>query len=147
VAIDALSKFRIIAQRLNEILKLLDPYVAAQYEELLNRAKKELAYFRMLSSEDPSLWHGKMILFNLLAPPHQDFRNPPAEWTPLHAAGNFTGGRSLFIHDLNLCLRYLPGDLIFIRGHALTHSVEPWIGGQRISAVYFTHESVWKYFK
>jgi hypothetical protein len=88
-----------------------------------------------------------MLLFNLQAPPHNDLRTPPAEWTPLLAAGNFTSGGCLYIHDIKLRLRYLPGDLIFIRGHSLKHSVEKWDGGQRISVVYFTHESMWKYFE
>ena len=99
-----------------------------------------------LRSLDPSLWHGRMVLFNSLTPPHNDQRIPPGEWSPLHAGGDFTRGGSLYVQTLKLRIRYLPGDLIFIRGRPLKHSVEPWYGGQRISAVYFTHETVWKYF-
>ena len=64
----------------------------------------------------------------------------------MHAGGTFTEGGELFIEELNLLIRYLPGDLIVIRGHFLKHSVRPWSGGQRISVVYFSHEAFWKYF-
>lgn len=143
----ALSELRNVSQRLNYILELLDPAAASQYEKLQATATTDLEYLQAIKSLDPSYWQGRMILFNLQAPPHLDKRNPPAEWTPLHAAGSFVAGGSLFLHDLNLRLRYLPGDLIFIRGRLLEHSVEPWQGGQRISAVYFTHEDMWKYYK
>ena len=143
----ALQEFETLGHRLNTILKELDPGSAAQYEELREKAQDEFAFLRALNTLDPSLWQGRMILFNSQAPPHVDSRNPPAEWTPLLAGGNFTSGGCLFIHNIKLRLRYLPGDLIFIRGWALTHSVEQWEGGQRISIVYFTHESVWQHFK
>jgi hypothetical protein len=142
----ALSELSVSAQRLNNVLEQVDPGAAAQYSELRKRAENSLPYLRCLNSEDPSLWQGRMFHFNLLAPPHYDTRNPAAEWTPLHAAGDFSRGGCLFVHNLNLRLRYLPGDLIFFRGRLLKHSVEEWGAGQRISVVYFTHETLWKYF-
>ena len=143
----ALSEFKIVAKRLNNVLNILDPEAASQYKQLKDVAMKELDYLRAIGNLDPCYWQGRVILFNRQTPPHRDTLNPPAEWTPLHAAGSFTGGGSLYIHDLNLRLRYLPGDLIFLRGRLLRHSVEPWEGGQRISAAYFSHESFWRYFK
>src|ERR1700753_2319191 len=142
----ALYKLRVVAKRLNKVLELLDPVAESQYKELQEIIKDEVDYFRAIQSVDPSYWQGRAILFNSQTPPHRDTRNPPAEWTPLHAAGNFTKGGSLYIHDLKLRVRYLPGDLIFFRGRLLLHSVEPWDGGQRISAAYFTHESMWRHF-
>jgi len=143
----ALSGFRLITERLNNVLSILDPAAAFQYEQLQAVATENLDYLRAIRTLDPSYWQGRVILFNRQTPWHRDTRNPPAEWTPLHAAGNFTRGGSLYIHDLKLRLRYLPGDLIFLRGRLLSHSVEPWEGGQRISAAYFSHESFWRYFK
>lgn len=128
------------------VLDLLDQGAASQYKDLRDVAESKLEYLRGINALDPSYWQGRVILFNRQTPCHRDTRNPPAEWTPLHAAGSFTEGGSLFIHELNLRLRYLPGDLIFLRGCLLSHSVEPWSGGQRISAAYFSHESFWKYF-
>ena len=142
----ALSEFRIVAKRLNGVLDLLDPGAAHQYKLLKDIAMKKLDYLRAIGTVDPSYWQGRVILFNRQTPPHRDTLNPPAEWTPLQAAGSFTDGGSLYIHDLNLRLRYLPGDLIFLRGCLLKHSVEPWEGDQRISAAYFSHESFWRYF-
>lgn len=141
----ALSEFRITTKRLNGVLDILDPDAAEQYKQLRVIATGELDYLRGITALDPSYWLGRVILFNRQTPCHRDTRNPPPEWTPLHATGSFTKGGSLFIRELKLRLRYLPGDLIFIRGYALSHSVEPWSGGQRISAAYFSHQSFWKY--
>jgi len=142
----ALFEFRVTTRRLNGVLDILDEDAADQYKRLRAVAAEEMDYLRAIDTLDPSYWQGRVILFNRQTPRHRDTRNPPAEWTPLHAAGNFTGGGSLFIHELNLRLRYLPGDLIFLRGSLLSHSVEPWSGGQRISVAYFSHESFWKFF-
>lgn len=143
---NALSEFGILTSRLNMVLELLDKGAADQYETLRAVSMDKMEYLRCINALDPSYWSGRVILFNRQTPLHRDTRNPPAEWTPLHAAGSFTNGGSLFIHELNLRLRYLPGDLILLRGCVLSHSVEPWSGGQRISAAYFTHECFWKYF-
>lgn len=126
----ALSEFRILTKRLNGVLDLLDEGAADQYRNLRTVSMGEMQYLRGINTLDPSYWQGRVILFNRQTPRHRDIRNPPAEWTPLHAAGGFTEGGSLFIHELNLRLRYLPGDLIFLRGSLLSHSVEPWSGGQ-----------------
>jgi len=142
----ALSEFTILTTRLNQVLGLLDPGAADQYKNLRAVAASGMEYLQGINTLDPSYWQGRVILFNRQTPCHRDARNPPAEWTPLHAAGSFTKGGNLFIHELNLRLRYLPGDLIFLRGCLLSHSVEPWSGGQRISVAYFSHESFWKYF-
>lgn len=143
---NALSEFRVLTGRLNRVLELLDEEAAKQYEHLRTIATGGMEYLRAINTLDPSYWQGRVILFNRQTPCHRDTRNPPAEWTPLHAAGCFTKGGSLFIHELNLRLRYLPGDLILLRGCLLSHSVEPWSGGQRISTAYFSHESFWRYF-
>ena len=145
-SMEALSEFRLITKRLNSVLNLLDPSAALQYQRLQEVATENLDYLRAIRTLDPSYWQGRVILFNRQTPCHRDMLNPPAEWTPLHAAGSFTQGGSLYIDELKLRLRYLPGDLIFLRGRLLSHSVEPWEGGQRISAAYFTHESFWRYF-
>jgi hypothetical protein len=141
-----LFDLRVISQRINNVLKLLDPAAASQYEELRDTAMEELDYLKAMCTLDKSLWQNRMMLFNLQTPPHHDTKIPPSEWTPLHVAGTFKQGGCLYVHQLKLRLRYLPGDLIFIRGRLLQHSVEKWGPGQRISLVYFTHESVWKFF-
>ena len=146
VATTALSDFKLIAKRLNKILEVLDPGAASQYLKLWQTGMDKVPYLRAFDAVDLSYWQGMMILFNSRTPRHRDNQCSPAEWTPLHAAGTFTGGGCLYAHDLKLRIRYLPGDLIFLKGYSLSHSVEQWTGGQRISAVYFTHHSVWKYF-
>jgi hypothetical protein len=104
-------------------------------------------YYKDSRISDPILWQGRILMFNIMSPRHLDARNPPAEWTPLHAAGSFTTGRDLIIWQLGLRLRYRPGDLVFIRGGILEHSVEDWGVGQRISAVYLTHKAFWNWYK
>jgi len=140
----ALSAFKMLSKRLNWVLDILDPRAAEQYKTLQKVSMEKLEYLQGFNAINQSYWQGRIILYNRQTPPHRDTRNPPLEWTPLHAGGEFTEGGALFIEELKLRLRYLPGDLIFIRGRLLTHSVEPWSGGQRISAVYFTHDAFWK---
>lgn len=142
----ALWDLRVTAQRLNQVLRLLDPKAADQYEKLREAAIRAHSYLRAFNALDPSYWMGRAILFNSQTPPHRDKKIPPAEWTALHAGGKFTKGGCLYVRELKLRIRYLPGDLIFIRGWFLTHEVELWEGGQRISVAYFTHESLWKQF-
>ena len=84
---------------LNGVLDLLDKGAADQYKDLRSVAMSELEYLQGINALDPSYWQGRVILFNRQTPCHQDTRNPPAEWTPLHAAGSFTQGGSLFIHE------------------------------------------------
>ena len=142
----ALCLFKTVSERLNGVLRFLDKGAADQYQHLRDVSARDQEYLQGFHAMDPSYWPGRVILFNRQTPPHYDARNPPAEWTAMHAGGGFAEGGELFVHELKLCVRYLPGDLIFIRGRFLKHSVLPWSGGQRISAVYFSHENFWKYF-
>lgn len=146
-SMNTLWSFDVLSQRLSKVFGLLDRRAADQYKTLRKVAMENLAYLRGFNALDACLWPGRVLLFNRQTPCHRDSRNPPGEWTPLHAGGDFTEGGALFVHELNLRLRYLPGDLIFLRGHDLSHSVESWSGGQRLSAAYFSHQALWKYFK
>ena len=143
----ALCSFNMLSRRVNGVLSFLDEGAAKQYKALQEAAMKKLDYLRALNTIDPCLWMGRVFLFNRETPCHRDTRNPPGEWSPLHAGGDFTEGGSLFVEELKLRLRYLPGDLIYIRGREVSHLVEPWSGGQRVSVVYFTHKTLWEYFK
>lgn len=102
----ALEKFQFVSLWINNILRLLDPNAASQYQEL--NEQRETPYLKATHPLDPCYWPGRMLLFNLKVPPYLDKMVPPSEWAPLHTAGTFTTGGSLLNHDLNLRLRYLP---------------------------------------
>ncbi|PVH80933.1 hypothetical protein DL98DRAFT_654382 [Cadophora sp. DSE1049] len=61
-------------------------------------------------------------------------------WVGMTCTGAFTGGE-LCLPDLNLKLRFLPGDVIFFRSCALQHFINT-TTGERSSLVFFSHSGV-----
>jgi hypothetical protein len=84
-------------------------------------------------------------MWNRQTPLHLDGADPLNAWVTLMTLGEFTGGE-LYIPSLNLRLHYEPGAIVLLKGRRLSHVVETWEGGQRISIVHFTHESLWREF-
>ncbi len=143
---DFMKESEFISRRLNGILKEID----AKFHEGLGKVREvinKISGVATFSGIDPILMEGRSLIFNRETPMHNDNLDCPTGWQFLLSAGNFTSGGSLYLPHLNLRLRLLPGDLIALRGRVLSHEVEPWIGGQRISMVNFTHESIWDYAK
>ena len=137
------SKF--LSQRLNGILEEIDPDFFRGLLAVREVIDKDISSVSSLTSIDPILMEGRSLIFNRQTPLHNDSQDCLTGWQFILAAGHFTNGGSMYIPHLDLRLRLLPGDLIAIRGRLLSHEIEPWFGGQRISMVNFTHESVWNY--
>jgi len=131
------------SERINGMLKNLDPAAFKRYSEFNTRLKQAHAHVNAINAVDPIVYQGRIILFNRKTPFHADTQGPPSEWNCLHALGHFTGG-SFRIRRLGLRMRYEPGDMFFIRGSILEHEVEDFEGGQRISVTYFSHTNVWE---
>jgi hypothetical protein len=131
--------------RCNQLLQALDPAQYKALEELKQAARKKYPCISALDSIDPLLQEGKAIMWNRQTPYHVDGADPKNAWVTLMTLGEFTGGDLLF-PSLNLRLKYEPGTIILFKGRRFPHVVESWEGGQRISIVHFTHESLWKEF-
>jgi hypothetical protein len=89
---------------------------------------------------------GRAIMFNRQTPLHPDRLDPFTSWAIMIALGDFQNGGDLYVPRLKLRIRFLPGDMIAIRGRILPHEVEAWSGGQRVSIAHFTHQSLWDSF-
>ena len=145
-AVDAISSMDILSRGINKILESIDK---PQYDALV--ALHEVAchhsgVMKMLSSIDPLLMEGRAIMYNRKTPPHADRQDPYRGWAVMITFGNFTTGGTLYIRRLRLRIRYLPGDVVVLRGRLLEHEVEEWGLGQRVSIAHFTHESLWRHF-
>jgi len=68
-----------------------------------------------------------------------------AGWTVLVSLGSFSEGGYVKIPRLGLRVRFLPEDVLVLRGVFLECEVEVWSGGQRISLEHFSRDSLWKY--
>lgn len=84
---------------------------------------------------------GHAVIMNRRSGEHLDKNGVRRAWDILVAAGEFTGG-SLFFKDLNVRIELLPGALVAFDGTAQRHEVEDFHGRQRISHVFFIHQSV-----
>ncbi|KDQ61846.1 hypothetical protein JAAARDRAFT_45327 [Jaapia argillacea MUCL 33604] len=139
---DNLQELSVTSSRINSLIEQVDPSYYAQLQILQSRILKKYPYARALNAIDPLLMEGRAIMFNRRTPLHADHADPHGSWAVLFVTGIFTVGY-LFIPQLNLRLRYRPGDVVLLRGRELPHEVEAWVGGQRISIAHFTHQSVW----
>lgn len=135
----------IISQKVNDFISFLDPPFYQGLKNLRKFTMKRIPGIKLFETFDALIMAGRSLIFNRQTPEHTDDRDLLVGWQVLIAGGHFTQGGSLYIPALRLRLRLLPGDMVAIRGRILAHEIEPWIGGQRISLVNFTHESVWKY--
>jgi len=131
--------------RINAILKNIDPRQYEALQALRKAVHQKYAFAQALDSIDPLLFEGRAIMWNRQTRLHGDTTDPIRAWVALFVLGKFQKG-FLFFPRLNLRLSYEPGTIVYLRGHILPHEVEAWVGGQRVSVVHFTHQSVWDEF-
>ena len=82
---------------------------------------------------------GLANLRNVQVHNHKDKGDVRDGWVGMACTGSFTGGE-LCLLDLELKLRFLPGDVVFFRSCVLQHFVRQTIG-ERSSLVFFSHSS------
>jgi hypothetical protein len=140
------NAFSATSHRINSILKYLDPVQHEALSQLRSAVHLKYPFAKALDSIDPLLMEGRALMWNRQTVNHADRTDPIRAWVALMVLGKFKKG-FLFISRLNLRLEYEPGAIIFLRGHILPHEVEAWEGGQRVSIVHFTHQSLWDEFK
>lgn len=140
----AVSGMAVLSNGINAILEYVDK---VQYDSLcclMEAMSKDNPMVKMMLSIDPLVMEGRAIMYNHQTPEHSDTKDPLPAWAVMITFGKFVVGGCLFVQRLCLCIQYLPGDVIVIRGRLLPHEVEEWGLGQRISIAHFTHESLWK---
>lgn len=145
IACNAVMELGLLSHRINMLYDAIDPTQFNALVELMNLVKKEFSHVAALSKIDPLVMEGRAIMFNRMTPNHPDSLDPPRGWAFLAILGNFTEGK-IYIRRLGLRMRYIPGDVVAIRGKILEHEVEAWVGGQRISIAHFTHQTLFEAF-
>jgi hypothetical protein len=135
-------EIRLLSERMNTALSLIDPKAFEAHEELRRKLIDKYTYARGRAAIDAILFQGRSIIYNRQTPNHLDRRDPYIGWTPLVVFGRFTGGK-IRIRRLGLRMSFLPGTCIWIRGRVLAHEIEVFEGGQRVSIAHFCHDSVW----
>lgn len=128
---------------MNAYLQNIDPKQFQCLIQLRQAGNDKYPHMEALGSIDPLLMEGRAIIFNRQTERHPDEDDPLPAWAGLVILGSFTEG-FLSIPVLNLRVRYIPGDVVWIRGRILEHEVTAWVGGQRVCIAHFTHTSFFR---
>lgn len=131
---------------MNEWLRNIDPRQYHSLETLMAKVEEAHPYMKALNILDPLKMEGRAIMYNRTTPNHRDKKDPRVAWACLVILGWITKG-TLYFPRLNLRVRYIPGDVVWLRGSILDHEVEVWEGQQRICIAHFTHNSLFTFFK
>ncbi|CAE6472640.1 unnamed protein product [Rhizoctonia solani] len=128
--------------RINNLVEIAFPELSQLMQKLRPEAEQNPLMYS-LSRVWHSDFHGRAVLFNKKSAEHIDTSGVHRGWDILVAGGDFEGG-GLFFKDLNMRIPFGPGDIIAFDGTAQRHAIEPFTGPQRISHVYFIHDSVFR---
>lgn len=140
---DLSHDLKLVSLRINAALKAVDPDHYERADALRSSLESKFPFVKAMNANDPLVYEGRWILFNIQRDVHVDRQDPPLSWAADLALGQHKGGH-LFLPQLGLRIRFEPGDMIMFRGRMLRHGVENWTGGQRISMPHFTHSSTWR---
>lgn len=144
-ATDLLLDLGIVSHHCNAFLLHADRSHYNDALSLRNRACSSIASQAAIATIDPLIYEGRELLFNRISGEHTDKQDPPFGWAILAAFGHNTPV-ILTLSQLNLQMRFRPGDAIAIRGRIVKHKTSGWESGQRIVIPHFTHSSSWKTF-
>ncbi|KIK60603.1 hypothetical protein GYMLUDRAFT_244177 [Collybiopsis luxurians FD-317 M1] len=139
-SLELLDELQVFSRGINSFLQNIDPIQHASLEAARTRAEEKYTYVKLVDSVDPLLMEGRAVMWNRMTPDHKDTRDPEVAWAALAVLGQIKSGWLIF-RQLNLKVRYRPGDIVWLRGAILDHEVDVWEGEQRISIAHFTHKS------
>ncbi|KAF5344979.1 hypothetical protein D9757_013787 [Collybiopsis confluens] len=139
-SVELLDHLRVFSAGINAFLRVMDPTQYRSLREAQKEGHKKYPYLRMVDSVDPLLMEGRAVMWNRTTSDHQDIGDPKVAWAALVVLGKIRSGWLIF-RQLNLKVRYQPGDVVWLRGAILDHEVDVWEGEQRICVAHFTHQS------
>lgn len=134
---------QLVSHRVNAALEAVDRKHFQSAESLRTKLEAAFPFVDALNTNDPLVYEGRELLFNIKKDVHVDSQDPPLSWVVDLALGEHKGGH-LVLPQVGLRIRLEPGDVIMLRGRLIRHGVEDWTGGQRISIPHFTHSSTWR---
>lgn len=136
-AMGLLKWMSIVGQRIDNLYKTMDPQQHAFLVDVRTKLKEKYPAYEALGSIDPTVFHGRSLIYNRSTPLHTDRKDPKPNLTPVLTLGEYTLG-ILTIPSLGLKVDYGPGTLVMLRGGFLPHEVT-YHGGQRVSIAHFMH--------
>lgn len=141
-ATDVLLNLGIVSHNVNAFLMHADRTHYNDAVNLRQTAMKKSASQAAFGAIDPLVYEARELLFNRVSGEHTDSQDPLYSWAVLVAFGNNTPV-TFEVPQLNLRMRFRPGDGIALRGRVLRHKTSGWTSGQRIVIPHFTHQSTW----
>lgn len=84
----------------------------------------------------PTVFTGLSVITNRTTPSHRD-RLGRSLWYDLLFSCGTDKGCELVVKDLGMKVRYQPGDVCFISGTSLQHSVEGWTSGNWVAYAHY----------
>lgn len=135
-----LDSFYALNHRVNHLLYTVHP----AFSRILRAARPLLADHPVIQTLLP-IWHsdfpGYAILMNKQSGEHLDVSGVHHGCDVIVVTGDFGRGE-LYLRDLNLVLALEPGDLVLFDGTLQRHCILPFDGPQRVSHVFFVHQSI-----
>lgn len=144
-ATDLLLGLGIVSHHANAFLLHADRTHYNEALALRDIACRRVAAQAAMGTIDPLIYEGREILFNRVSGEHTDTQDPPYGWAILAGFGHNTPV-TLTLSQLNIRMRFRPGDAIAIRGRVIKHKTSTWESGQRIVIPHFTHSASWQTF-
>lgn len=135
-----IDSFFAIHHRVNHFLSL----AFFSFSKLLRSARSAMGDRPVIKTLLP-IWHsdfpGQAILMNKQSGEHLDISGVRHGVDVIVVTGEFGGGQ-LYLKDLNVLLDLEPGDLVIFDGTVQRHRILSFDGPQRVSHVFFAHQSV-----
>jgi hypothetical protein len=133
-----------LATVMNAVMETIDPEQFNAMAALRNSLRDRFSEFDALCGIDPAVHEGLAILVNSQSVNFKDKQVHPNSWALMTTLGSFQGG-DLYFSQLGIKVRFASGDFIAIRSQLLNPEMDVWVGGLRVSLLYFTQESLWEY--
>jgi hypothetical protein len=125
---------------INNIMSLVAPRLHSDGIESVECAKAEFPDHAGIHSW-PSNFSGIGVIVNRKTPLHRDAAGRMEWYDILLAAGTYTTA-TLDVPDLGACFLYKPGTVVAICGRVFRHSVNSWVGGERICYAHYMRNNV-----
>lgn len=140
-----LSQLQDISRQVNYILKVVDEGFHDKLLYLRNKLEREEPYFKCLAAVDPSLHMTVGMVVNRTSGRHKDGNDVKDGWAVTVCLGDHSEG-DLEFGEHKVRTRFKMGDVILLKARDLLHAVKPWKGSLRVTLVWYTNETIFKYY-
>jgi len=139
-SLDLLKDLARLSARIEHLCFLVDGEWYVKMKHFDERLRRRNNAYDTLKSNEPSIFHGRSVIFNRATDVHKDMNDPYANLTPLVTLGTYTEGH-LVCPEIGVSLAYRPGTVTLVRGGMIAHGVR-YTGGQRVCVAHFQHRTM-----